>query len=93
MPLEAEITDATSPVAGTVHLEFQATYATSYTIQTRLESDVEFVTVAEDVTDEFWDAVGLPAGNHQYIVFGVNSRGSGPVSAITTVLVAAQAVA
>lgn len=93
VPLQAEITAATSPAAGAVHLEFVATYATSYTIQTRLESDVEFVTVAEDVTDEFWDAVGLPAGNHQYIVFGVNSRGSGPVSEIATVPVAAQAVA
>ena len=93
VPLQAEITAADSPVGGVVHLEFQATYATSFTIQHRLESDVEFVTVAEDVTDESWNFVGLPAGNHQYIVFGVNSRGSGPVSAISTVPVAAQAVA
>jgi hypothetical protein len=89
-PLQAEITAATSPVGGVVHLEFQATYATSYTIQTRVENDVEFVTVASDVTDESWDAVGVAPGNHQYIVFGVNSRGSGPVSEIATVPVAAQ---
>lgn len=93
VPLQAEITAATSPVGGVVHLEFQATYATSYTIQSRMESDVEFVTVAEDVTDESWDAVGVAPGNHQYIVFGVNSRGAGPVSAIATVPVAAQAAA
>lgn len=92
-PLQAEITAATSPVAGVVHLEFQATHATSFTIQHRLASDVEFVTVVEDVTDESWDFVGLPAGDHQYIVFGVNSRGSGPVSAIATVPVAAAAAA
>ena len=92
-PLQAEITVATSPSAGVVHLEFQATHATSYTIQHRLASDVEFVTVASDVTDESWNAIGLPAGQHQFIVFGVNSRGDGPVSAITTVPVAAQAVA
>jgi len=92
-PLQAEITAATSPVPGVVHLEFEATHATNYTIQHRLESDVEFVTVAEDVTDESWDAVGLPSGNHQYIVFGVNSRGAGPVSEIATVPVAVQAAA
>ncbi len=91
IPLQAEITAATSPVGGVVHLEFQATYATSFTIQSRLESDVEFVTVAEDVTEEFWDAVGLVPGSYQYIVFGVNSRGAGPVSTIVTVPVAAQA--
>ena len=93
VPLQAEITAAASPVASVVHLEFEATYATSFTIQHRLASDVEFVTVAEDVTDESWDFVGLPAGDHQYIVFGVNSRGSGPVSEIATVPVAVQAVA
>lgn len=92
-PLQAEITAATSPVTGVVRLEFEATYATSFTIQHRLASDVEFVTVAEDMTDEAWEFVGLPAGNHQYIVFGVNSRGSGPVSEIATVPVAVQAVA
>ena len=88
-PLQAEITAATSPVPGVVHLEFSATHATSYTIQTRLESDVEFVTVAEDVTEEFWDATNLPPGNHQYIVLGVNSRGSGTPSDIATVPVEA----
>ena len=45
--------------------------------------------MASDVTAESWDFVGLPAGDHQYIVFGVNSRGSGPVSEIATVPVAA----
>jgi hypothetical protein len=92
-PLQAEITAATSPVAGVVHLEYQATHATSYTIQHRLSSDVEFVTVAQNITEESWDFVGLPAGDHQYIVFGVNSRGDGPVSGIATVPVAAAAAA
>ena len=92
-PLQAKITAATSPVAGVVHLEFEATHATSFTIQHRLASDVEFVTVASDVTAESWDFVGLPAGEHQYIVFGVNSRGNGPASGIATVPVAAAAAA
>jgi len=92
-PLQAEITAATSPVAGVVHLEYQATHATSFTIQHRLSSDVEFVTVAQNITEESWDFVGLPAGNHQYIVFGANSRGDGPVSEIATVAVAAAAAA
>lgn len=92
-PAQAVITSATSPAPGVVRLTFSATHATSYTIQHRLESDVEFVTVADDVTDESWEFVGLPAGDHQYIVFGVNSRGSGPVSEIATVPVAAQAAA
>ena len=92
-PLQGEITTATSPVPGAVHLEFSATHATSYSIQTRLESDVEFVTVAEEVTDEFWDATNLPPGNHQYIVLGVNSRGTGKASDIATVPVQAAAAA
>ena len=88
-PLQAEITVAISPVPGVVHLEFAATYATSYTIQSRAESDVEFVTVAEGVTEEFWDAVDVPPGSPQYIVIGVNSRGEGPPSEIVTVPVEA----
>jgi len=58
-----------------------------------LESDVEFVTAAEDVTDESWDAVGLTAGKYQYLVFGVNSRGQGPESGVATVPVLARAAA
>jgi hypothetical protein len=92
-PVRAEITEAVSPAAGAVHLEFQAARATSFTIKSRVASDVEFVTVASYVTAESWDAVGVPAGQHQYIVVGVNSRGEGPVSAVATVTVAAAAAA
>jgi hypothetical protein len=89
--LQAEILAATSAAAGAVNLDFRATYATSFTIQRRLSSDVEFVTVADDVTLESWDFFGLPAGNYQYIVFGHNSRGAGAVSEIATEPVAAAA--
>jgi hypothetical protein len=92
-PSQARITAATSPAAGVVRLEFEATSATSFTIQHRLAGEVEFLTVASDVTAEGWDVVGLAAGEHQYVVFGVNSRGTGPVSEVATVSVAAQAVA
>lgn len=92
-PARAEISEAGSPAAGAVHLEFQAARATSFTIKSRVATDVEFVTVAEDVTAESWDAVGVPAGQRQYIVIGVNSRGQGPVSEVVTVTVAAAAAA
>jgi hypothetical protein len=92
-PAKAEISEASSPAAGVVHLEFQATRATSFSIKSRVVGTVEFVTVAEDVTAESWDAVGVPAGQRQYIVVGVNSRGSGPASDVVTVTVAAAAAA
>jgi len=87
-PLEAEITLAESPAPGAVHLEFEARYATSFTVLHRLGSDVEFAVVAEDVEEEFWDANDLPPGDHEYIVQGVNSRGTGKPSEIATVPVA-----
>ena len=90
-PVDAEITLAESPAAGAVHLEFEARSATRFTIQTRRSSDVEFVTVAEGVEEEFWDAADLPAGEHQYIVLGVNSRGTSPPSAVAVVMVGAAA--
>ena len=92
-PAQAEITAASSPAAGAIHLEFQAARATSFTIRHRLAGAIEFVTVANDVTAESWDGVGLASGQHQYIVVGVNSRGEGAVSAVTTVAVAAAAAA
>jgi len=92
-PGQAEITEATSPVAGTVHLEYQAARATSFTIRRRLAGEVEFATVATNVTAESWDAIGVAPGQYQYIVVGANSRGEGAVSAIATVSVAAAAAA
>lgn len=52
-----------------------------------------FVTVAEDVTDETFDAIRLAVGEHQYVVIGHNSRGDGPASEIAKVQVAVPAVA
>ena len=92
-PGQAEISEATSPAAGAVHLAFDAPHATSFTLQHKAPGAAEFATVAEDVTADFYDVTGLAAGEHQFAVIGHNSRGDGPASEIAKVRVAVAAVA
>ena len=92
-PGEAEISEATSPAAGAVHLEFDAPHATSFTLQHKAPGTAEFTTLADEVTAETYDVTGLAAGEHLFAVTGRNSRGEGPVSAVATVRVTVAAVA
>lgn len=93
LPGQAEITEATSPTAGVVHLTYEAANATSFTVRHKAPGTTEFVTIAEEVTDETFDAVGVTPGVHQYVVTGHNSRGAGETSAPASVEVALAAAA
>lgn len=88
-PAQAEITRAESPNEGEVLLEFDAAHATTFQIWHKGPGDSQFVQVGDSIRPGTFSAVGLPAGNHEYQVVGVNSRGEGPASLPVTVLVAA----
>lgn len=87
-PLKAVISVATSPGAGAVHLEFDATHATSYDVLHKGPGESTFTRVADDIIQTSYNATGLVAGAHAYQVVGRNSRGDGPASEVSTVNVA-----
>lgn len=92
-PVQAEITKAESPAEGAVVLEFDATHATSFQVWAKGPGEAQFALVGDSIRPGNFSAIGLAAGNHEYQVVGVNSRGEGPASTPTVVSVAAVAVA
>ena len=92
LPEQAVITEATSTQPGVVHLSYRAPNATRYTVLHKGPNDTVFSIVQTGEAISF-DSVNVPAGQHQYKVFGTNSRGHGPESAVVPITVAAQAVA
>jgi hypothetical protein len=92
LPEQAVIAEAKSTQPGVVHVAYTAPNATRFTVLHKGPTDTVFSAVQTGEALSF-DAVNLPAGQHQYKVFGSNSRGNGPESAVATILVAAQAVA
>ncbi len=86
-PGQAVITVATSPTAGTVHLEFAANHATSFDVFQKVPGDPDFILVAADIAETTYDATGLAAGSYEFKVVGKNSQGSGPESAASTIVV------
>jgi hypothetical protein len=93
VPAQAVITQAESPDAGEVHLEFTADHATSFQVWHKGPGEAQFVLVAEPLLPGEYDTAGLPVGAHEYQIVGVNSCGEGPASLPSTVNVAAEAVA
>ncbi len=92
-PGQAEITQATSPAEGEAHLEFDAAHATSFQVWYKAPGEAQFVQAGDSIRPGNYSVVGLAAGNHEYQIVGVNSRGEGPASATATVSVAVIAVA
>ena len=86
-PGSAEITAATSPAPGAAHLEFGAPGATTFDVLQKGPGDLDFSVVAADLITTEFDATGLPPGSYEFKVVGKNSQGSGPESAISTILV------
>ena len=84
-PAKAVITVATSPAAGTAHLEFSANHATSYDVLHKGPADSVFTVVADDIIVTIYNATGLVVGAHEYKVIGRNSRGAGPESDVSVV--------
>jgi hypothetical protein len=92
-PVQAIITVATSPAAGEVHLEFNAEHATTFEVWHKGPGQPAFVHVDDVLLPGVYDVAGLEPGAHEYEIVGVNSRGTGPASAPSTINVAAQAAA
>lgn len=86
-PKQAVITVATSPAPGAAHLVYDAEGATDWDVLHKGPGDLEFSVVADDVIVKTYDTTGLAAGSHDYKVIGRNSQGSGPESAISTIVV------
>jgi hypothetical protein len=79
-----------------VHLVFHADHATAFRVEHKGPGDTGWTTVAtlpaqNNVGD--YATAGLPAGIHQYRVYGANSRGEGPVSTVQSIEVVGFAVA
>ena len=87
VPGEALITVATSPAAGTVHLEFGAAHGTFFDVLQKGPGDADFSIVAVGISETSYDATGLAPGSYEFKVVGRNSRGSGPESAVSTIVV------
>lgn len=79
------ITNAASPSAGAVEFDYTALHATSWDVYRKGPGQADFVNVAADVIVKHYSATGLPAGAYEFKVIGINSRGEGPASAVTTV--------
>jgi hypothetical protein len=87
-PGQAVISAATSPAAGAVHLAFDAPGGTSFDVLHKGPGDADFSIVDDDTIERVYDATGLAAGSHDYKVIPRNSRGPGPESAVSTIVVA-----
>lgn len=88
LPGQAIITAATSPGAGQAHLEFEAPHMTSGDVLHKAPGAPDFVKVADDIIEKFFNATGLAPGAHEYKIIPRNSRGDGPESAVSVVNVA-----
>jgi hypothetical protein len=86
-PEQPVISAASSPAAGTVHLEFDAERATEFDVLQKGAADPDFVVVAEDIIARDYDGMGLAPGSYDFKVVGRNSQGPGPESAVSTVVV------
>jgi len=87
-PDQAVISAATSPAPGAGHIEFDANGGTSFDVLHKGPADAAFSIVADDTIARVYDATGLVAGSHDYKVIPRNSRGVGPESAVSTIVVA-----
>ena len=87
-PGQAVISEATSPAAGAVHLKFDAPSGTSFDVLHKGPGHADFSIVADDTIEREYDATGVAAGSHDFKVIPRNSRGAGPESAVSTIVVA-----
>ena len=87
MPGAAIITNAASPATGTVHFDYDAPHSTSWDVFRKGPGQTAFVKVANDVIVKTYNASGLAAGTYEFKVIGRNSRGDGPESAVSIVVV------
>ena len=92
-PGQAVITSATSPAAQSARLEFGVPHATSFVVFRKGPDDEDFKQVTDVLLPGVYEAGDLPPGENQFKVMPENSRGRGPESAVSTVVVALAAAA
>jgi len=68
-------------------LAFSAPGGTQFDVLHKGPGDAAFTVVADDTIERVYDATGLAAGSHDYKVIPRNSRGPGPESAVSTIVV------
>lgn len=82
-----------SPAAQSARLEFGAPHATSFVVFRKGPDDADFKQVADVLLPGVYEAGDLPPGENQFKVMPENSRGRGPESTVSTVVVALAAAA
>jgi hypothetical protein len=78
---------------GTVHFDVAATGATRFTFLHQSPGSPAFVVVLADSPEGHLSLASQPAGLHRFKVFGSNSGGAGPESAVAEVTVSVAAAA
>jgi hypothetical protein len=76
---------AATQLPGQAHLEFNAPHMTSADVLHKAPGAPDFVKVADDIIEKFYNATSLAAGAHEYKIIPRNSRGDGPESTVSVV--------
>ena len=86
-PGKGVISAATSPAAGVIELAYDAPHATTWDVLLKAPGAPDYAVVVSDTIEQTATLTGLAAGSYQVEVRGRNSRGEGPVSDPSSVVV------
>ena len=92
-PGQAQFSVSESQAEGAVRLEFDADRATSFQVWHKGPGEAQFAQVGDSIRPGNYTAFGLAAGQHDYKIVGVNSRGEGAASEPVSMSVAQAAAA
>jgi hypothetical protein len=92
-PGQPQFTVSESQADGAVRLEFDADRATSFQVWHKGPGEAQFAQVGDSIRPGNYTAFGLAAGQHEYQIVGVNSRGEGTASEPVSISVAQAAAA
>lgn len=86
-PGKAVISAATSPAAGTIAVTYDASHATTWDVLLKAPGAPDYVVSVSDTIEQTATLTGLAPGTYIVEVRGRNSRGDGPVSDPSSVVV------
>ena len=86
-PGKGVISAATSPAAGVIELAYDAPHGTSWDVLLKAPGAPDYVVAVNDTIEKTATLNGLAAGTYEVEVRGRNSRGEGPVSDPSSVVV------
>ena len=87
-PGKGVISAATSPAAGVIELTYDAPHGTTWDVLLKAPGAPDYVVAVSDTIEKTATLTGLAAGTYSVEVRGRNSRGEGPVSDPSSVVVA-----